>query len=261
MLPPRSTSTCPVLAPDTIWLRVRSAEMSEPLPPAEWGLVDPSVAEPGEDLVAIGGGLDPGTLVSAYRTGLFPMHVAVTGHGSGGGEALGWWSPDPRGVLDPASLIVSRSLASSVRHMDTSVDQSFVDVVRSCADPNRPHGWITEEFVDAYVELHRRGYAHSIEVWQDGELVGGLYGVEVGGLFAGESMFHRRRDASKVALVALVEILRACPGERLIDVQWCTHHLASLGAIEITRAEYLAKVAALLNEEPCLGGVTAADRF
>lgn len=235
--------------------------MSEPLPPAEWGLVDPSVAEPGEDLVAIGGGLDPGTLGSAYRTGLFPMHVAVTGHGSGGGEALGWWSPDPRGVLDPASLIVSRSLASSVRRMNTSVDQSFVDVVRSCADPNRPHGWITEEFVDAYVELHRRGYAHSIEVWQDGELVGGLYGVEVGGLFAGESMFHRRRDASKVALVALVEILRACPGERLIDVQWCTHHLASLGAIEITRAEYLAKVAALLNEEPCLGGDTATDRF
>ena len=235
--------------------------MSEPLPPAEWELVDPSVAEPGEDLVAIGGGLDPGTLVSAYRTGLFPMHVAVTGHGSGGGEALGWWSPDPRGVLDPASLIVSRSLASSVRRMDTSVDQSFVDVVRSCADPNRPHGWITEEFVDAYVELHRRGYAHSIEVWQDGELVGGLYGVEVGGLFAGESMFHRRRDASKVALVALVEILRSYPGKRLIDVQWCTEHLASLGAIEITRAEYLAKVAALLNEEPCLGGDTATDRF
>ena len=237
--------------------------MSESLPPAEWELVDPAVAEPGEDLVAIGGGLDPGTLVSAYRCGLFPMHVAVSGHGSGGGESLGWWSPDPRGVLDPASLIVSRSLASSARRMDTSVDQCFVNVVRSCADPLRPHGWITEEFVDAYAELHRRGYAHSIEVWQDDELVGGLYGVEVGGLFAGESMFHRRRDASKVALVALValvEILRACSGERLIDVQWRTDHLASLGAIEITRAEYLAKLATVLNEEPCLGGDTAARR-
>ncbi|MCH1448004.1 MAG: leucyl/phenylalanyl-tRNA--protein transferase, partial [Candidatus Nanopelagicales bacterium] len=129
------------------------------------------------------------------------------------------------------------------------------------ADPNRPHGWITEEFVDAYAELHRRGYAHSIEVWQDGDLVGGLYGVEVGGLFAGESMFHRRRDASKVALVALVEILRSHPGKRLIDVQWCTEHLASLGAIEITRAEYLATLATVVNEEPCLGGGATADRF
>ena len=98
-------------------------------------------------------------------------------------------------------------------------------------------------------------------MWQDGELVGGLYGVEVGGLFAGESMFHRRRDASKVALVALVEILRSCPGERLIDVQWRTDHLASLGAIEITRAEYLAKLATVVNEKPCLGGDATADRY
>jgi Leu/Phe-tRNA-protein transferase len=124
--------------------------------------------------------------------------------------------------------------------------------MRACADPARPHGWITDDFVSAYGRLHELGFAHSVEVWRAGELVGGLYGVEIGGLFAGESMFHRDRDASKVALVFLVERLRRCPGPRLIDVQWCTEHLASLGVVEIPRAAYLDRLPALLSSAPCL---------
>ena len=117
------------------------------------------------------------------------------------------------------------------------IDTAFEDVVRGCADPRRPHGWIDDEFVAAYTELHRLGWAHSIETWRDDELAGGLYGVAVGGLFAAESKFHRQRDASKVAVVALVELLRA-GGAALLDVQWTTPHLVSLGAVDVTRDEY-----------------------
>ena len=126
--------------------------------------------------------------------------------------------------------------------------------MRACADERRDHGWITDEFIDTYSQLHRMGWAHSVEVWTTaGALAGGLYGIEIGGLFAGESMFHRERDASKVALVALVERLRAAGGDRLLDVQWCTDHLASLGAIEVSRAEYLSRLQAALPSTPCLG--------
>ena len=173
--------------------------------------------------------------------------------GIGGGHTLGWWSPDPRGVLELSDLRISRSLARSVGRYDVTFDRAFEEVMRACADPSRPRGWITEEFITAYVRLHVMGFAHSVEVWNHGSLVGGLYGVEVGGLFAGESMFHRRRDASKVALVALVERLRDCPGPRLIDVQWCTEHLASLGATQITRQAYLERLPGLVALEPCLG--------
>ena len=222
------------------------------MPPALWQLPDPADALPGEDLVAIGGGLDPGTLVTAYSRGLFPMDVPV-GSDLGGGHTLGWWSPDPRGVLRLGDLRVSRSLAKSVRRYTVTFDRCFEDVMRACADPDRPQGWITEEFIDAYRTLHREGYAHSVEVWLGDELVGGLYGVEIGGLFAGESMFHRRRDASKVALVFLVRRLDSCGGERLIDVQWSTRHLATLGVIEIPRLEYLRALPALVTEPACLG--------
>lgn len=221
------------------------------LPEAEWDLPDPGDAAPGEDLVALGGGLDPGTLLRGYARGMFPMDVPLAPE-LGDGHALGWWSPDPRGVLRLDDLHVSRSLAKSRRRFEISFDRCFEDVMRACADPARPQGWITEEFIAAYVRLHRRGYAHSVEVWAGGSLVGGLYGVEIGGLFAGESMFHHVRDASKVALVTLVETLRKCPGERLIDVQWRTPHLASLGVIELPRSVYLRLLPALIVQEPCL---------
>lgn len=222
-----------------------------------WTLPDPDDAPAGEDLVVIGGGLDPGTLLDAYRRGLFPMNVSV-GPEMGGGEVLGWWSPDPRGILRLDDLRISRSLARSCRRLEVTFDRNFVEVMRACADPQRPQGWITEEFIEAYSRLHGLGFAHSVEVWRAGELVGGLYGVEVGGLFAGESMFHTVADASKVALVALVRRLRDCPGSRLIDVQWCTPHLASLGVTEVDRTQYLAWLPALVREPPCLRGETAA---
>lgn len=222
------------------------------IPPAQWELPDPREAEPGEDLIVLGGGLDPGTLIAAYSHGLFPMDVDVPEE-IGGGHVLGWWSPDPRGIIEPGEVKVSRSLARSMRRFDVSFDRDFRAVMVGCADPSRPRGWITEEFIDAYCHLHDKGIAHSIEVWDNGALIGGLYGVEIGGLFAGESMFHRKRDASKVALVALVQRLVECGGARLIDVQWRTDHLASLGAREIPRQAYLDRLPEVIRLDPCLG--------
>lgn len=191
--------------------------------------------EAGQDLVAVGGDLRPATLLEAYRGGVFPM-----GLGEGGSGLMGWWSPDPRGILRPADLRVSRSLRRSARRLQVTVDQAFTDVVRGCADPDRDRGWITPRIARAYRRLHRLGWAHSVEVWSDGRLVGGLYGVAIGGLFAGESMFHVVPDASKVALVALVDLLsRDRDPRRLVDVQWATDHLVSLGATEVPRPEYL----------------------
>lgn len=192
-------------------------------------------APPGEDLVAVGADLAPGTLLAAYRVGAFPMGV-----GRHGRRPLGWWSPDPRGVLHPSDLRVSRSLRRSVRRFELRVDTAFDDVVAGCADPARDGRWITPEIADAYRLLHALGWAHSVETWRDGRLVGGLYGVAVGGLFAGESMFHRETDASKAALVGLVALLRA-DGDprRLVDVQWRTAHLATLGVTEVPRQRYL----------------------
>jgi leucyl/phenylalanyl-tRNA---protein transferase len=213
--------------------------------PCRWDLPDPADAEAGQEVIAVGADLTPSTLFAAYCRGLFPMHLPT-------GE-LAWWSPDPRGVLPLADLRVARSLRTSMRRFTYSVDRDFEAVVRACGDPARDSGWITEEFVEGYSALHRMGWAHSLEVWQGPDLVGGLYGVEIGGLFAGESMFHRVTDASKAALVVLVQALAACPGPRLLDVQWCTDHLASLGACEIPRSEYLARLRAALPLPACLG--------
>lgn len=177
----------------------------------------------------MGADLEPGTVLAAYRTGLFPMPV---------GDRLGWWSPDPRGVLPLEGLRVSRSLRRSCRRFEVRVDHAFDQVIAACAEETRPHGWITPEVLDAYVRLHELGWTHSVETWCEGRLVGGLYGVAVGGLFAGESMFHRERDASKVALVALVSLLRE-HGFVLLDVQWQTEHLASLGVVAVPRERYL----------------------
>jgi leucyl/phenylalanyl-tRNA--protein transferase len=157
---------------------------------------------------------------------------------------IAWWSPDPRGILPLDGLHVSRSLRRALPRFDVTVDTAFDDVIAGCA--NRGRGdWIDESIVEAYTRLHRLGHAHSVEVWSGGNLAGGVYGVAIGGLFAGESMFHRERDASKAALVALVELLRAGGDaeRRLFDVQWLTPHLASLGAVEIPRHEYLARLA------------------
>ena len=171
---------------------------------------------------------------------------------AGGDELLVWWSPDPRGVLPLDGLRVSRSLRRSCPRFDVRVDTAFEAVVDGCADPSRSGRWITPSIRDAYVRLHRLGWAHSVEAWDGDGLAGGLYGVAVGGLFAGESMFSRRTDASKVALVGLVDRLRD-GGASLLDVQWVTPHLASLGAVEVTRADYLGRLAeAIALPEPVL---------
>ncbi len=163
-------------------------------------------ADSGEaDLVAVGADLAPGTVLAAYRRGLFPMAVDLPG-ARGAGD-MAWWSPDPRGVLPLSGLRVTRSMRQSARHFEIRVDSAFAEVVAGCANPDRAGGWIDDDIAAAYVELHRLGWAHSVEAWRDGVLVGGLYGVAIGGLFAGESMFTRVRDASKVALTALVDLL------------------------------------------------------
>lgn len=198
---------------------------------------------PDADLVAVGGDLRPGTILGAYRRGLFPMRLDD--------GSLGWWSPLDRAVLPLANLKISRSLSRSCRRYTVSFDSDFEGVMVGCADLDRPNGWIDDSFILAYSELHRMGWAHSFEVWDAaGDLVGGLYGVSLGGLFCGESMFHRATDASKVALVHLVSVMSERDG-RLLDVQWLTPHLESLGAAVIGRHGYLAKLpAALAAEDP-----------
>jgi len=218
-----------------------------PTEPPATGWVFPDVGalpggEDGEDLVGAGADLEPGTLLAAYRRGLFAM-PAGDGRRRRSGSLL-WWSPVERGVLPLEGLVVSRSLRQAVRRMEVRVDTAFSEVLAACADPGRDGSWIDARVVAAYTRLHDLGWAHSVETWQDGELVGGLYGVAVGGLFAGESMFHRARDASKVALVALVDLLRDEHADRrVLDVQWRTDHLASLGVVAVPRATYLAMLA------------------
>ena len=217
-------------------------------PPSAYVFGDVAAAPTGEELLGVGADLEPGTVLAAYRAGLFPMPVSRRG-------PVGWWSPDPRGVLPLDGLRVSRSLRAACRRYEVRVDSAYDDVVRGCADPRRPGGWIRKDVVAAYRRLYDLGWVHSIEAWAvgpDGQdrLVGGLYGLAVGGLFAGESMFHRERDASKVALVALVERLRADGRARLLDVQWATEHLTSLGAIEVPRPAYLARLAEALPLPP-----------
>lgn len=206
-------------------------------PPTPWVFpVDADVDESG--LAAIGADLEPGTILAGYRLGFFPMPIEA-------GGPIGWWSPTRRGVLDLDDLHVSRSLRRSIRRFEFRVDTAFEQVVAGCADPARPFGWIDDRIRAAYVRLHELGWAHSIETWRDGELVGGLYGLAIGGLFAAESKFHRVSDASKAAVVALVDGL-ADQHRRVIDVQWRTDHLATLGVTEITRPAYLDRLREVL---------------
>jgi leucyl/phenylalanyl-tRNA---protein transferase len=202
-------------------------------PPSTAWIFPPPTDADQSGIVGVGADLEPGTVLAAYRHGIFPMHLRR--------HQLAWWSPDPRGVILSGGLRVSRSLRKACGRFEVRLDSAFRDVMLACADPRRPHAWINKEIVAAYCRLHALGWAHSVECWQDDELVGGLYGVALGGLFAGESMFHRVSDASKVALVALVELLDDHP-DTLVDCQWTTPHLASLGAIDIPRTEYLERL-------------------
>lgn len=219
-----------------------------PFPPVDPGPgtvdFDALADVPDDDLLGVGADLSPGTLLAAYRRGLFPMGV-----GEHGAPPIGWWRPERRGVLLPGDLRVSRSLRRSCRRYRVTVDRAFDAVVAACADPDRDGRWITDDVRLAYGVLHRLGWAHSIEVWTrpdrdadaggEARLVGGLYGVCIGGLFAGESMFHRAADASKVALVALdALVLTPSRPQAVIDTQWSTEHLASLGVRELPRGAY-----------------------
>ena len=196
-----------------------------------------------DDLIGVSREFDADLTLAAYASGVFPMPAPA--------RLMGWYSPLRRGVLPLDGLRVSRSLRKMLPRYEIRVDTAFREVLDGCADRRRPHGWIDRRIRRVYTELHERGIVHSVEAWtRDGLLAGGLYGVSLGGLFAGESMFHRPgigRDASKVALVALVELLTAGdPIDRLLDVQWLTPHLASLGAVEVSREEYLGLLAAAL---------------
>ncbi len=190
---------------------------------------------PHAGLVAIGGDLSVPRLLLAYRSGLFPWTA----------EPVTWWSPDPRGIIELDQFHVSRSLARTLRKgvFEITFDRAFRQVITACAETRRPGGWISPEFITAYTALHEAGHAHSVECWQAGKLVGGVYGVAVGGLFAGESMFYRVSDASKVTLFHLVGRLRE-RGFSLFDTQMVTPVTRQLGATEISRTKYLRRLTA-----------------
>jgi leucyl/phenylalanyl-tRNA--protein transferase len=217
--------------------------LPEPVGDSTWRF--PPVEEwPAQDVIAVGADLSPATLIAAYRRGIFPMPLDVPDRV---GPVLAWWSPEARGILPLAGLRVTRSLRQSMKRYEVRVDTCFEDVIRACANPARPSAWITEPFIDAYTRLHHLGWAHSVEAFdRDGVLAGGLYGVRINGLFAGESMFHLQRDASKVALAALVGLMRES-NMTLLDVQWQSDHLRTLGVVEVSRSRYLELLAEALQ--------------
>lgn len=208
----------------------------------------PATSADDDGLVAVGGDLAPERLLLAYDSGLFPWYDQ--------GLPPLWWSPDPRTVILPETLHASRRLARTLRSRGFSAtwDRAFADVVRGCAEERDGGTWILPEMRVAYERLHRLGHAHSVEVWRGTELVGGLYGVHRGGLFAAESMFHRETDASKVALVAAARALFRA-GVEVIDVQMTTPHLVRMGAVEWPRAKYLRRVAELRGKTVALEGL------
>lgn len=197
------------------------------------------------ELVGFSRGIDADAMLVGYRKGIFAM--------SYWGLLYQWWAPDPRGVLPLERLRVTRSLRKSRSRYRVTFDTDFTGVLAGCADPSRDGGWIDPGLQRAYVELHRRGYAHSVETRDhEGELVGGLFGVNIGGFFSGESMFSHARDASKVALVALVERLTESGRPVLLDTQWRTEHLASLGVVDMRRAAYLEQLAGVIDAPSAL---------
>ncbi|WP_132150906.1 leucyl/phenylalanyl-tRNA--protein transferase [Kribbella antiqua] len=199
-----------------------------------WEFPPVEVAGP-KDVVAGGADLEPGTVLAAYRRGLFPM---PDHRGS-----LLWWSPVDRGVIEVAGYRPTRSLRRARSKYEIRVNTAFDQVIRACADPRRTGAWIDQGIIASYTELHRLGWVHSVEAWDGDELAGGLYGVAIGGLFAGESMFHHKTDGSKAAVAGLIELLDDEYAEdRVFDIQWVTDHLATLGAISIPRDQYVRKV-------------------
>lgn len=219
-----------------VWLSERDSPQA--FPPVERALQEP------DGLLAAGGDLSPPRLLEAYRRGIFPWYSR--------GQPILWWCPDPRAVLLPERLKISRSFAKSLRNrgFETRVDQSFREVLRYCASSElRPGGtWLSAEMRAAYVRLHKLGYAHSIETWRNDALVGGLYGIAIGKVFFGESMFSLERDASKVALKRLCDELIA-RGYRVIDCQMATSHLMSLGAHLIPRVEFIDLLASHIGDD------------
>jgi leucyl/phenylalanyl-tRNA--protein transferase len=195
-----------------------------------------------DDVVAMGADLAPDTLLYAYSHGMFPMYVDKRHRN------LGWWSPVQRGVIPLDGLRISRSMRQSSRRFSCTINSDFVAVMQRCADLRTDGNWIDGEFISAYTQLHALGHAHSVEVRNErNELVGGLYGVRINGFFAGESMFHLEDDASKVALMHLVDLMNL-DGMTLLDTQWCTDHLASLGCISVPRTQYLGLLRQAINQ-------------
>jgi leucyl/phenylalanyl-tRNA--protein transferase len=195
-----------------------------------------------DDVVAMGADLAPDTLLYAYSHGMFPMYVDKRHRN------LGWWSPMKRGVIPLDGLRISRSMRQSARRFSCTINSDFVAVMQRCADLRTDGNWIDNEFISAYTHLHALGHAHSVEVRNArNELVGGLYGVRINGFFAGESMFHLEDDASKVALMHLVDLMNL-DGMTLLDTQWCTDHLASLGCISVPRTQYLGLLRQAINQ-------------
>ena len=199
----------------------------------------PPTATTPEGLLCVGGRLSPEWLLDAYRHGIFPWPMWEN-------EPVAWWSPDPRAIIELDGFHISRRLRRTLRsgRFQATIDRDFAGVIRGCADSPGRHGntWLTPSMIAAYRQMHELGHAHSLEVWHEGRLAGGTYGIAVGGLFAAESMFYRVRDASKVALAYLVAHLRA-RGYQLLDIQQWTPHTGSLGAVEISRVDYLRRVA------------------
>ena len=219
--------------------------MPTPLEASVWDF--PTLEQmPQDDLVILGADLKPETVIDSYQHGIFPMHIEVANK-----RQIGWWSPQQRGILPLNKINISKSLQKSMKKFHVSFDQAFDQVIDGCGDDKRPQGWINKEIKIAYKKLFELGYVHSVEVWnKNDELVGGLYGVEVQGLFAGESMFHKETDASKTAMVYLVKKLKDAGGKRLFDVQWQTPHLKSMGVIKIPRKKYLSLLPEVMKTKP-----------
>lgn len=210
-------------------------------PPTEcrWNFPSPELWPDDDDIVAVGADLETDTLLYAYAHGMFPMYINK--------KNLAWWSPVDRGVIPLDGLRVTRSVRQSAKKFTCTVNHAFLDVMRLCATSHTEGNWINSDFIDAYTELHHEGHAHSVEVWNTtGELVGGLYGVRINKFFAGESMFHTENDASKVALMHLVQLMNL-DGMELLDTQWRTDHLQSLGCIAIPRKKYLQLLASAIT--------------
>ena len=210
-------------------------------PPTEcrWTFPSPELWPDDDDIVAAGADLETDTLLYAYAHGMFPMYVNK--------RNLAWWSPVDRGVIPLDGLRISRSMRQSAKKFTCTINQAFTEVMTLCGSMRKDGNWINREFINSYSELHEEGHAHSIEVWNEaGELVGGLYGVRINKFFAGESMFHIETDASKVALMFLVQLMKL-DGMELLDTQWRTEHLETLGCIAVPRQKYLQLLASAIQ--------------